>query len=135
LGLSKSHHKMAETFNAHCVDAWALAWEVVGGITPPDNTHLLCLTPLRWHRRQLHRLKPEHGGIRKPYGGTRSLGMSRGTLVQHPKYGRVYVGGTWAGRLSLHRLIDGKRLCQTAKRVDCRRRVILRWRARPVQTH
>src|ERR1051326_1828778 len=31
LGLKKSQQKLAETSSAHCVDAWALAWEVVGG--------------------------------------------------------------------------------------------------------
>ena len=130
LDLHKSKHKLAETFSAHCVDAWALAWAAVGGQTTPENTCLLCLTPLRWHRRQLHRLQPERGGARKPYGGTRSLSVTRGTLVKHPKYGLAYVGGTLDGRLSLHALTDGKRLCQNAKPTDCRRRVILRWRAR-----
>jgi hypothetical protein len=134
LGLSKSHNKLAETFSAHCVDAWALAWATVGGETIPDNTRLLCVTPLRWHRRQLHRLQPDRGGIRPPYGATRSLGFTRGTLVQHPKYGLVYVGGTWQGRLSLHALSDGKRLCQNAKPTDCRPRVVLRWRARLLPT-
>jgi hypothetical protein len=134
LGLPKSHNKLAETFSAHCVDAWVLAWSLVGGPTQPDNTRLLCLTPPRWHRRQLHRLQPQRGGIRPPYGATRSLGFTRGTLAQHPKYGLVYVGGTFRGRLSLHSLSDGKRLSQKAKPADCRRRVVLRWRARLLPT-
>jgi hypothetical protein len=130
LGLKKSKQKLAETFSAHCVDAWALAWAVVGGPPVPENQRLVCLTPLQWHRRQLHRLQPESGGKRKPYGGTRSLGFTRGTLVKHPKYGKAYVGGTLSGRLSLHALGDGKRLCQNAKEDVCRKRTILRWRAR-----
>ena len=28
----------------------------------PDNTRLICIAPLVWHRRQLHRLEPEKGG-------------------------------------------------------------------------
>jgi RRXRR protein len=133
-GLPKSHNKLAETFSAHCVDAWILAWAVVGGSLAPENVRLLCVTPLRWHRRQLHRLQQERGGIRRSYGGTRSLGLTRGTLVQHPKYGVVYVGGTWQGRLSLHALSTGKRLCQKAKPSDCCPRVVLRWRARLLPT-
>jgi hypothetical protein len=134
LGLRKSSNKLAEAFSAHCVDAWVLAWAVVGGQPTPDQTRLLCVTPLRWHRRQLHRFQPERGGLRKPYGGTRSLGLTRGTLVQHPKYGLVYVGGTLQGKLSLHGLSTGERLCQKAKLVDCRPRVVLRWRARLLPT-
>jgi hypothetical protein len=42
LGLKKSTKKMAEIFSAHCVDAWVLAWSVVGGATAPDNTSALC---------------------------------------------------------------------------------------------
>jgi hypothetical protein len=134
LGLVKSRNKLAETFSAHCVDAWVLAWAVVGGQDQPDYTCLFCVRPLRWHRRQLHRLQPETGGLRAPYGGTRSLGVTRGTLVRHPTYGLAYVGGAMAGRLSLHRLEDGKRLCQNARPAECQRRVVLRWRARLLPT-
>lgn len=130
LELKKSKAKLAETFSAHCVDAWALAWAVVGGPTEPENTRLLCLTPLPWHRRQLHRLQPDRGGKRKSYGGTRSLSFTRGTLIKHPKYGKVYVGGTLNGRLSLHALSTGKRLCQNAQENVCKKRTIVRWRAR-----
>jgi hypothetical protein len=130
LGLKKSKQKLAETFSAHCVDAWALAWVMVGGHTTPENMRLVCLTPLRWHRRQLHRFQPERGGKRKPYGGTRSLGITRGALVKHPKYGMAFVGGTLDGRVSLHHLLTGKRLCQNAKPAECRVRTILKWRAR-----
>jgi RRXRR protein len=134
VGLRKSSNKLAETFSAHCVDAWVLAWAVVGGSMTPDNVRLLCVTPLRWHRRQLHRLQPGRGGLRTVYGSTRSLGFTRGTLVQHPRYGVVYVGGTLHGRLSLHQVADGKRFCRTAQPADCRTRVILRWRVRLLPT-
>ena len=130
LGLQKSKQKLAETFSAHCVDAWVLAYTVVGGPPVPEHTRLLCLTPLQWHRRQLQRLQPERGGKRKPYGSTRSLGLTRGTLVKHPKYGRAFVGGTLDARVSLHHLQTGKRLCQNAKPAECRVRSLLKWRAR-----
>lgn len=130
LGLKKSKQKLAETFSAHCVDAWVLAHAVVGGSSVPEHTRLLCVTPLLWHRRQLQRLQPERGGKRKPYGSTRSLGLTRGTVVQHPKYGLAFVGGTLDGRVSLHHLKTGKRLCQNAKPAECRVRSLLKWRAR-----
>jgi hypothetical protein len=91
---------------------------------------LLCFTPFRWYRRQLHRLEPERGAKRKPYGGTLSLGIKRGTLIMHPTYGKAYVGGTMGGRLSLHALETGKRLTQGAKRSECRLIKLLRWRTR-----
>ena len=81
LGLKKTSKKMAEVWEAHWVDAWVLAHAGIGGHKTPDNTQLLCITPLVWHRRQLHRLEPEKGGKRKAYGGTLSLGLKRGTLV------------------------------------------------------
>jgi hypothetical protein len=68
LGLAKIKRKTAEVFEAHCVDSWVLANWWVGGHTQPDNKQLLCITPLRFHRRQLHRLQCATGGIRKPYG-------------------------------------------------------------------
>ena len=130
LGLKKTGRKLAEVFEAHCIDSWVLANGYTGGHTEPDNTRLLCIMPLRFHRRQLHRLQPEKGGIRKPYGGTRSLGFKRGGLVKHAKHGLVYIGGRLKGRISLHSLIDGKRLCQNAKPSDCKFLAFNSWRTR-----
>ena len=113
-GLKKSTNKMAETFSAHCVDSWVLANGSTGGHTEPDNTRLMCLTPLRFHRRQLHVQNPISGGFRKAYGGTRSLGFKRGSLVKHVKYGLAYVGGFSKDRLSLHSVADGRRLGRTS---------------------
>jgi hypothetical protein len=128
LGLKKTGKKTAQVWNAHCVDAWCLAYAQVGGCTAPDNTRLLCVMPLRWHRRQLHRLEPATSGKRLPYGGTLSLGLKRGTLVRHATYGLAYVGGTMGGKLSLHAFQSGKRLTQVAKLVDCHPIKLLRWR-------
>lgn len=132
LGLRKTSKKLAEVWNAHCVDAWVLAYSAVGGCTTPDNTRLVCIAPLVWHRRQLHRLQPESGGKRKPYGGTLSQGIKRGTLVRHPKWGKAYVGGTLDGKISLHEPQTGKRLTQGAKGTDCRLIKLMRWRMRLV---
>ena len=112
LGLKKSTQKMSDSFAAHCVDSWVLANEAVGGHTAPDNTDILYIVPLRFHRRQLHLLQPAKGNVRKPYGGTLSLGFKRGSWVKHPKHGLCYVGGTTAGTVSLHRMQDGVRIAK-----------------------
>jgi hypothetical protein len=128
-GLKKTSDKNAEKFSAHCVDSWVLANSITGGHEKPDNTSLLLLVPLRFHRRQLHYLHPGKGGIRKNYGGTRSLGFKRGSLVKHIKHGLTYIGGTIRDRLSLHSVQTGKRLCQNAKPGDCKFLTFNSWRA------
>jgi hypothetical protein len=95
LGLKKSKNKLDNKFGAHCVDSWVLANSVVTGHNKPDNTTLIELVPLEFHRRQLHRLQHSCGHVRSRYGGTMSAGLKRGSIVKHPKYGFSYVGG-WA---------------------------------------
>src|SRR5690606_29723697 len=119
-----------DDFSAHCVDSWVLANAWTGGHTTPDNTAMLYIVPLRFHRRQLHRLQPETGGVRKSYGGTLSCGFKRGSWVKHPKYGLCYIGGNLRGRLSLHNLQDGKRITQNAKPEDCILLSLSSWRIR-----
>ena len=101
-----------------CDRKFSRANRQVGGHTEPGNIAMLYLVPLRFRRRQLHRLQPESGGVRKPYGGTLSLGFKRGSWVRHPKYGVVYVGGASEGRISLHDMQTGKRLTQHANPTD-----------------
>jgi hypothetical protein len=117
-GLKKTSKKMAEVFEAHCVDSWVLANWLVGGHLVPENKDLLCISPIRLHRRQLHVLQPGKNGLRKLYGGTRSCGFKRGSLVKHPKRGLTYIGGTAKGRISLHSIQDGDRICLNAKPSD-----------------
>ena len=130
LGLKKSKQKMSDKFEAHCVDSWVMANKYTGGHLAPDNKAILYMVPLRFHRRQLHRLQPGKGGIRSPYGGTLSMGRKRGSWVKHPKYGPCYVGGTTGKTISLHSLQDGKRLCQNAKPADCQHLTFASWRIR-----
>jgi len=129
-GLKKIGNKQAEVFEAHCVDSWVLANWWTGGHIKPDNVRLLCITPLRFHRRQLHRLQPEACGVRKPYGSTRSLGFKRGSLVKHAKWGLAYVGGATRDRISLHSITDGKRLCRNARPSEVKFLSFNSWRAR-----
>lgn len=132
LGLKKTEKKLAEVWEAHCVDAWALAYSAVEGKPKPDNTRLVCISPLSWHHRQLHRFQPAKRGKRKPYGGTLSLGIKRGTLIKHPVWGKAYVGGAMDGKLSLHDPQTGKRLTQTAQVDACKPIKLLRWKTRLV---
>lgn len=130
VGLKKTSKKLAEVWEAHCIDAWVLAYSTVGGKAQPDTIRLVCIAPLSWHRRQVHRFEPGKGGERRPYGGTLSQGIKRGTLVKHPRWGKAYVGGTMDGKLSLHDPHTGKRLTQSARVADCRLIKLLRWRTR-----
>jgi hypothetical protein len=132
LGLKKSSNKLAETFDAHCVDSWVLANSYVGGHTQPENESMLLTVPLMFHRRQLHKLQPAKGGIRSPYGGTRSMGFKRGSLVKHPKWGLAYVGGTSGDRISLHCVATGRRLCQNAKPAECKFFCFNSWRTKGI---
>lgn len=119
-GLKKTKKKMDTVFDAHCVDSWVLANWFVGGHIKPDNEKLLLVIPLRFHRRQLHYLKPQKNNLRPQYGGTLSLGFKRGTIIIHRRHGKVYVGGSSKGYLSIHSLKTGKRLTQKIKPLDCK---------------
>jgi hypothetical protein len=118
LGLKKSSSKLSDKFDAHNVDSWVLANSYVGGHTYSDNTSLIKMIPLQFHRRQLHVLNFSKGGLRKNYGGTMSLGLKRGSLVKHKKYGITYVGGTSKGKVSLHSIEKGERLTQSTNLID-----------------
>ena len=128
LGLKKTSQKLSEKFEAHCVDSWVLANWLVGGHTLPENKQILFISPIRLHRRQLHAMVPAKGGKRRPYGSTRSMGFKRGALVKHLKWGLTYVGGTQKSRISLHSLVDGKRLCKVAKLQDTQFKSYNTWR-------
>jgi hypothetical protein len=119
-GLKKTANKLANNFNAHCVDSWVLANSETGGHSVPDNVELLLISPLRFHRRQLHLINPLKGGIRRLFGGTRSLGLKRGSLIKHAKYGLTYIGGVTRNRVALHDIITGQRLSQHIQPKDCK---------------
>jgi hypothetical protein len=113
--LDKAKNKAEKSFDSHAVDAWTLAASKTSA-AKPDDTSLNYWIPIRFHRRQLHRLEFSEGGVRSPYGSTRSLGLHRGTLVNHIKYGLTYIGGfnEENEKLSLHSIKTGKRLTQNA---------------------
>lgn len=115
-GLKKTSSKSQQSFESHAVDSWVLAASV-SGAEKPTCTRLWYIVPAILHRRQLHRLQASKGGERKPYGGTRSLGVKRGTVVRHKKYGLCTVGGFDRKRktVSLHNYRTNKRLTQEAQ--------------------
>jgi len=129
LGLKKSKAKLSNSFDAHCVDSWVLAYLLVGG-TSPENKIVMECKSIRIHRRQLHVFNPGKDGYRRPYGGSMSQGLKRGAIVKHAKYGKCYVGGEdiQKSRISLHNLDTGKRLCQNAKPTDCKFLAYNSWR-------
>jgi hypothetical protein len=119
-GLKKSKSKAWQSFASHAVDAWVLAASVTGAAQPTCQ-RLWYVVTIRVHRRQLHRLQCAKGGIRTAYGGTRSLGFKRGTVVMHPRYGLSSVGGydRAKGTVSLHDYRTNKRRTQGAKVAEC----------------
>ncbi len=117
LGLKKSSKKLSETFDAHCVDSWCLAYHVVGGEGVVDNTDIFCISPIPIRRRELHRQNPQKGGERPRYGGTTCDGFVKNTLVKHVKHGLSRISGFGKTGISLYSL-EGKRLCQNAKTQD-----------------
>jgi biotin synthase-related radical SAM superfamily protein len=83
---------------------------------------------LRFHRRQLHVQNPTEGNVRKNYGGTLSMGFVRGSLVKHAKKGLAYIGGTMAGKISLHDTKTGKRIGQNFRPEHCKFLSFNTWR-------
>jgi hypothetical protein len=126
----KTKSKSKRSFESHAVDAWVMAASV-SGAEKPTCQRLWYIVPIVLHRRQLHRLQAGSGGERKPYGGTRTLGIKRGVVVKHPKYGLSTVGGFDRKRstISLHEYRTNKRLTQAAMVKDCSLLTWVAWRA------
>lgn len=116
LGLKKNSNKAKKDFYTHCVDSWCLANKVIGGHTEVDNKYTMYLKPLIHIRRKLHEILPKVKNFRKLYGSTLSLGLVRGTLVKHIKYGLTLVGGTSSGKISLHDLSTNKRIYKKCRK-------------------
>lgn len=119
MGLRKTSDKSEWSFASHAVDSFVLS-ALVTGIEKPTTTALYYIKQIKLYRRQLHVFQFAKGGKRRAYGGTRSLGLKRGTLVRHPKHGLCSVGGTQKDRISLHDYKTNKRLCRNAKVENCK---------------
>ena len=115
LGLKKSSEKMSETFDAHCVDSWCLAYQSIGGHPIPDNTDIFCIAPIPIKRRCLHREQESRGRKRNRYGGTRCLQTVKNALVRHAKHGLLRVSGHQNGKLTLSEIHSSKQVVLQAK--------------------
>ena len=115
LGLHKSGNKMSESFDAHCVDSWCLAYHTVGGNDVPDNTSVFCISPIPIKRRCLHREQEAKGRKRNRYGGTRCLNTIKNALVRHVKHGILRVSGHQKGKLTLSEINSSKQVVLQAK--------------------
>ena len=122
LGLKKSSKKLSETFDAHCVDSWCLAYHSVGGCDIPDNTDIFCVSPIRIKRRELHRQQESKGRQRSRQGGTvLDEGLVKNTLIKHIKHGLARLAGVNAkGLFSIYNLEGNQRLATGAKWSDFR---------------
>ncbi|RKU30330.1 hypothetical protein C6499_06365 [Candidatus Poribacteria bacterium] len=122
LGLKKSSKKLLESFDAHCVDSWCLAYHAVGGESIPDYTDIFCISPIKIKRRELHRQKESKGRIRSRQGGTvLGNGLIKNTLIKHVRYGITRLAGVNAkGLFSVYNLEGNKRITTGAKRSDFR---------------
>jgi hypothetical protein len=128
LGLPKTKDKLAKQFSAHCVDAWVLANDWVGGHLKPDNERVLLLEPIQFRRRNLHDQLFAKGGIRRRVGGTISLGLKKGRLAKHVQHGLCYIGGNMNGRLTICDVSTGARIARNAKTEDLRLLAFNSWR-------
>jgi len=79
----KTKDKLAESFEAHCVDSWVIANSVFEKQRSRlDNKKMIVMTPFHHIRRQLHRFQPSVGGVRHKHGGTCGL-LKKGAMVLH----------------------------------------------------
>ena len=129
-GLKKSKNKMKEIFESHNVDSWVMARSIVNGqLLYPCNKKIFRISSIQWHRRQLHYTNPGKNGKRSLFGGTFSLGLKRGSLVIHPKYGIAYLGGSsFPNRITLHNLKNGIRLTQRGSIKDLKFLCLNNWK-------
>jgi hypothetical protein len=125
-GFKKTKEKLKNVWEAHCVDSHSLV-EVATGTEIKPFKGMYIFENFCFSRRQLHVQNPLKKGLRKEYGSTVSLGIPRGSLVRHPKFGLSHVGGSSNGRISLH-CLKGKRLTQGAKKEDLIILSINKWR-------
>ena len=119
LGLRKNSNKTAETWDAHCVDAWCLAYSAVDGDLN-DNEKVFCIEPFQIKRRTLHRQLPQKGGKRPRFGGTMHLGLAKNTLVRHVKYGLGAICGHQKNGIALQPIMGGKRICVSTPISKCK---------------
>jgi len=105
--LPKISNKSARNVFSHVTDVLAHLFNKYN-LTRPQNFLFYVWKRLEIPRRQLHKFQYEKGGIRKPYGGSKALGIIKGTIVKYIGRSRklknklLRTGGSTKGKLSLH---------------------------------
>ena len=128
-GFKKLKDKLADKWEAHNVDSHCLC-EIALKLQIPAFKGIVKCELMQWHRRQLHTTTPKLGGTRRTYGSTRSLGITRGTLVYNSYLRQLlYVGGTSKDKFSLHHITSGRRVTQSGRMCECKILTTLRWRS------
>lgn len=120
-GLPKNPVKRELSWDTHSVDAIAIGCAEIG-CENPYPPEFWVWKRFEYARRQLHRLKPDKGGVRKRYGGSWSIPpFKKSDVVRwHGKLARV--GGYMDGKLSLHSFgLRNKRFTQNASPDECTR--------------
>ncbi len=133
LGLKKTSKKDIRVPQAHATDAIALC-SMVQEINNIKIGSFLVWKRYQNRRRQLHRLEPEQGGIRKRYGGSNSiLPFKKNDVVFYKVKGKrkrlMRIGGCMKTtktngkyKVSLHEYtLDNKRYTQGAMIENCTR--------------
>jgi hypothetical protein len=113
---SKSKKKLDYIWEAHNVDSHVLAEFALKKQVLPYKG-MWKIEFLEYHRRALYRQTPSKDGVRTLYGGTVSMGLSRGSIARY-KENLCYIGGTSKNRISLHNILSGVRTTQSAKKED-----------------
>jgi hypothetical protein len=113
-GFIKSSKKLDYIWQSHNVDSHSLC-EMILEKTISPFYGIYRIDFLKYNRRKLHYQNPIKGNVRRKYGGTVSLGISRGSLTRY-KGKLAYVGGTSKGRISIHSIITGERLAQNIRK-------------------
>jgi len=119
-GLQKNPVKKQLSWTTHAVDAIAISSAEIGCVNPYPPEFWVWKR-LEYARRQLHRLEPDKGGVRRRYGGSWSIPPFRkGDVVSwHGELARVG-GHRDEHGISLHSFtLKNKRFTQTANPDEC----------------
>jgi hypothetical protein len=106
----KVKNKLDYVWEAHNVDSHSLAEMALQSKIKPYYG-MYKVEFLEYYRRQIHVQNNQKSNVRKAYGSTVSLGISRGSVIKY-KDKLVYLGGTSKGKVAIHSIINGKRIKQ-----------------------
>ena len=119
LSLPKNPVKRELSWDTHAVDAIAIGCAEVG-CESPYPLEFWVWKRFEYARRQLHRLEPDKGDVRRRYGGSWSIPPFKKADVVMWRGRLARVGGYMDGTISLHAFtLKNKRITQDANPADC----------------